>query len=64
LIAVLAPHTPFAEAIVRRQAERAGRNLGSLDSADLPKVGPMIVAAASVFLDPDALESLKVALRR
>lgn len=64
LIAVLAPHTPFAEAIVRRQAERVGRTLASLEPGDLPKVGPLILAAASVFLDPVALETLKLALRR
>jgi hypothetical protein len=63
LIDLLAPHTPFAEAIVRRQAERAGLSLTLLGEADLPTVGPMIIQAAGLFLDPEVLAQLRAALR-
>jgi hypothetical protein len=62
LIAILAPHTPFAEAIVRRQAERAGRSLADLGEGDLPKIGVLLVSAAAVFVDPRTLEKLKRAV--
>jgi hypothetical protein len=52
LIEELRPHTPFAEAIVRRQAERAGLLIHSLSASDLPKVVPLILAAATGFVDP------------
>lgn len=63
LISLLRPHTPFAEAIVRRQAERLGLSYESLDEADLPRIAPMIVTAASMFLDPPALALIKASLR-
>ena len=39
IVDVLRPHTPFAEAIVKRQAERAG-----LDPATLTPAGMLTVA--------------------
>jgi hypothetical protein len=62
LVDLLRPHTPFAEAIVRRQAERAGLSLPTLQEADLAKLGPLVYAASSVFLDPPARELLRRAL--
>jgi hypothetical protein len=59
LIAFLRPHTPFAEAIVRRQAERAGIDLSRMSESDLKVIGPMLVKAAAVFVDPIALTWLK-----
>jgi hypothetical protein len=59
VIGLLKPLTPFAEAIVRRQAERAGLDLGALREEHVTRVGPMIVSAAKVFLDPVQLEQLK-----
>jgi hypothetical protein len=65
LIDELRPHTPFAEAIVRRQAERAGVPVDTLSDADLPRVVPLVVAAASGFVDPVVLARLRwVFLRR
>lgn len=64
VIALLQPHTPFAEAIVRRQAERAGINLATLDRADMAKLGPMIIVAVAVFVDPSALKQIKARLPR
>jgi hypothetical protein len=63
LINLLRPHTPFAEAIVRRQAERLGLSYEALDELDLPRIAPMIVTAASMFLDPPALALVKSSLR-
>ena len=63
LVNLLRPHTPFAEAIVRRQAERLGLSCEALTEADLPRIGPMIVTAASMFLDPPALALIKASLR-
>lgn len=62
LVDLLRPHTPFAESIVRRQVERAGLVFETLTPEDLPKLGPMIVNAASFFVDPSALASLKAVL--
>jgi hypothetical protein len=59
LVEALRPHTPFADAIVRRQAERAGVPLGSLSEEDLPNIVPLIVAAASGFVDPMVIARLK-----
>ncbi|MGH7281233.1 MAG: hypothetical protein ACRELY_06905 [Polyangiaceae bacterium] len=59
LVNHLRPHTPFAEAIVRRQTERAGISIATLSEADLPKVVPMILTAASTFVDPTVLARLK-----
>lgn len=64
LVALLAPHTPFAEAIVKRQADRAGVKLSSLGREHLEKIGPMIVQAAAVFVDPTVLVDLKRQLNR
>lgn len=63
LVNILRPHTPFAEAIVRRQAERLGLSYEALDEPDVPRIAPMIVAAASMFLDPPALVQVKASLR-
>ena len=60
LIDRLAPHTPFADAIVRRQAERAGVSLATLTSDDMDKLFPLIVAAASTFVDPSIIANLKL----
>lgn len=59
LVDLLSPHTPFAEAIVRRQAERAGKSLSSLEEGDLPEVVPLIETAAQHFVDPPVLAQLK-----
>jgi hypothetical protein len=59
LVALLRPHTPFAEAIVKRQVERAGLALASLGQADLAKLGPMILSASAPFVDPPVLAGLK-----
>lgn len=59
LVTFLRPHTPFAEAIVKRQAERAGLLVVALRGADLAKLGPMILAASAPFIDPPALAQLK-----
>lgn len=63
LIDLLRPHTPFAEAIVKRQVERAGLSCANVEETDLPVLGPLIFAASSVFLDPPAREALKHALK-
>jgi hypothetical protein len=60
----LRPHTPFAEAIVRRQAERAGLRIESLTDHDLSKLMPLIIAAASGFVDPSVLLRLKLIFLR
>lgn len=59
LVALLSPHTPFAEAIVKRQAERAGLDLAGLREEHLATLGPMIVKAAATFVDPAALALIK-----
>ncbi|MFT3776453.1 MAG: hypothetical protein QM820_64760 [Minicystis sp.] len=59
LIALLQPYTPFAEAIIRRQAERAGLDLAHLSTEHVATLGPMIVKAAATFVDPSVLERLK-----
>lgn len=63
LVDLLRPHTPFCEAIVRRQAERAGLSVATLSEQDVAKLGPMILAAAAVFVDPAALATLRVQLK-
>jgi hypothetical protein len=63
IVQTLAPHTPFAEAIVRRQAERAGLSVATIDRTDLRTMGPAIVAAAAAFVDPDVVDQLKRLLR-
>ena len=60
LIDRLKPHTPFAEAIVRRQAERAGISLSTLSDDGMEKLFPLIVAAASTFVDPSIIAHLKL----
>jgi hypothetical protein len=60
LVESLKPHTPFAEAIVRRQVERAGLRLEALADADLPRLIPLILAAAGPFVDPIVLARLKL----
>lgn len=62
LIDLLRPHTPFAEAIVKRQVERAGLSIANVAERDLTVLGPLIFAASSVFLDPPTREALKRAL--
>lgn len=59
VVEVLAPHTPFAEAIVRRQAERARLSMGTLSEADLPRLVPLVVAAATGFVDPEIIARLR-----
>lgn len=59
LIGLLRPLTPFAEAIVRRQAERAGIQVTAVTPEHLPTLGPMIVAAAQMFVDPARLGHLR-----
>lgn len=60
LIGLLRPLTPFAEAIVRRQAERAGVPVSHLTADHLPRVGPMILSAAGMFVDPGKLALLRM----
>jgi hypothetical protein len=62
VVGLLTPYTPFATAIVRRQSERIGRSLATLRQEDLPKLAPLVVAAASVFVDPGELSALRGAL--
>ena len=59
LIGLLRPFTPFAEAIVRRQAERAGLSVARLRAEDVATIGPMILGAAQMFVDPARLVSLR-----
>jgi hypothetical protein len=59
IVRLLEEHTPFAEAIVRRQTERAGIPFETLGDGDLPRVLPYVVAAASSFVDPEVLARLK-----
>jgi|HubBroStandDraft_1064217.scaffolds.fasta_scaffold92257_2 hypothetical protein len=59
----LKAHTPFAEAIVRRQAERAGVNVATMSPGDLTKVMPLILAASTGFVEPDVLVHLKWTFR-
>jgi hypothetical protein len=59
----LKPHTPFAEAIVRRQAERAGISVTRMNQADLGKVMPLILAASTGFVEPDVLAQLKMTFK-
>ena len=63
LIDLLRPHTPFAEAIVKRQVERAGLSCAAVVEADVAVLGPLIFAASSVFLDPPARDALRHALK-
>ena len=60
LIGLLRPLTPFAEAIVRRQVERAGIPIAALGAEHLPTIGPMILSAAQMFVDPGKLASLRL----
>ena len=60
LIGLLRPLTPFAEAIVRRQAERAGIPVSRLTTDHLARIGPMILSAAQMFVDPARLARLRV----
>jgi hypothetical protein len=60
IVQILKPHTPFAEAIVRRQVERAGLSATTLVESDLPKVLPLIIAAAHTFVDPEVIAQLKL----
>jgi hypothetical protein len=55
----LKPHTPFAEAIVRRQAERTGTPIATLAESDLAKILPLIIAASTGFVEPSVLMHLK-----
>jgi hypothetical protein len=59
LVDELRRHTPFAEAIVRRQAERSGVSIASLSETDLIKIVPLIAAAATGFVDPDVIARFK-----
>jgi hypothetical protein len=59
IVRVLAPHTPFAEAIVRRQAERLGISPEAVSPADLPRLVPLVIAASQAFVDPVVIEALK-----
>ena len=59
VVALLSPYTPFATAIVRRQAERIGRSLATLRQEDLQRLTPLVIAAASVFIDPSELATLR-----
>ena len=63
LIDLLRPHTPFAEAIVKRQIERAGLSLAYVTEGDLAVLAPLIFAASAVFLDPPARDALKRSLK-
>ena len=63
VIGTLKPYTPFAEAIVKRQVERAGLDVASLRDEQVERLAPMILAAARMFLDPVQLSQLKRAIR-
>lgn len=64
LVEQLRPFTPFAEAIVRRQVERAGISYESLAYRDLPAIIPMIIKASSLFVDPGSMMRLRLSLER
>jgi hypothetical protein len=59
IFALLRPLTPFGDAIVKRQAERAGLDLTKLSEGDLATLAPMILKAAAVFVDPMGITALK-----
>jgi hypothetical protein len=59
LIGLLRPLTPFAEAIVRRQAERAGIAVADLGPEHVATVAPMVLSAAQMFVDPVRLDLLR-----
>jgi len=63
IVGTLKPYTPFAEAIVKRQAERAGLDVASLRDDQVERLAPMILAAAKMFLDPVQLAALKREIR-
>jgi hypothetical protein len=62
IVEILRPHTPFAEAIVRRQSERAGLSAAKLSREDIPKVVPLVIAASLTFVDPNVIAQLKAIL--
>jgi hypothetical protein len=62
LAELLRPHTPFAEAIVRRQAERAGLSVATMSDADLKRIIALVLAASGPFVDPPALAAIRRAL--
>jgi len=62
IVTLLTPYTPFATAIVRRQSERIGRSLATLQQEDMTKLAPLVLAAASVFVDPSQLGRLRMLL--
>jgi hypothetical protein len=62
IVDVLRPHTPFAEAIVRRQAERAGYDASTVTTAVLPKIIPLVISASQAFVDPSVIQALKALL--
>ncbi len=64
VIEILRSCTPFAEAIVRRQAERAGITIATLGPDHLAKVGPMILGAAQMFVEPAKVEQLRRQMER
>jgi len=64
LISLLRPYTPFADAIVRRQAERAGIPLHLVTREHLARLTPMIVLAVQTFVDPADLVEIKWQLAR
>jgi hypothetical protein len=59
IVEILRPHTPFAEAIVRRQSERAGLSVAALTPEDAPKIIPLVVAASHAFVDPSVIAELR-----
>ncbi len=63
VVDILEPNTPFAQAIVRRQAERAGLAASTLAHADLPTIIPLVVAASQAFVDPDIIARLRALAR-
>jgi hypothetical protein len=60
LVDALKPHTPFAEAIVRRQCERGGKSIASLTDDDFDAILPLIITAASTFVEPAVIAQLRL----
>jgi hypothetical protein len=59
IVEILRPHTPFAEAIVRRQAERAGISPEGMSREDVGKLLPLVIVASQAFVDPSVVLQLK-----
>lgn len=55
--------TPFAEAIVQRQAEHLGYGLDAVPDEAYPTLAARVLMAAKVYLEPTAYARVERALR-